>query len=421
MPVGGVSTLPVRREMDELQQVTEVVDEAPVIDSERTQQATSIDLARIAGLPSKRPNYLDFALPSPATASMQDLADGTDYRLAQTPQSGISRGGGNGFSVYGVESCINSGGMRLSIRQEAVPEFQIHRNTASAGFGRSSGRIAARTGRRNPNGTPQQARMDPTTLQNNLLTCDGTTLYHTCILEAQRRLQRNFAVTAHDTRSKPIDDFNGSNSGFSPMHQLCKRCGRSLLAFHRAHQAIACALFESSARNALLRGWNVAPIFMANSWRPFRLLAGLDVNGGNSTANDRPIPAGRNIGRSPDFFTWDLRISRRFRFAREGAALELIAEGFNLANRASFRTVNDSVGAVPLSALPHPVRAVRGRSATTPLAWIRGRRVPVAGRDEDLLVARRLQGTPMRPCPPADLKSAPHQSPAKGGGFRCRE
>ncbi|MGB9612065.1 MAG: carboxypeptidase regulatory-like domain-containing protein, partial [Bryobacteraceae bacterium] len=141
--VGDVYTLPVRMEVGELQQVVEVLAEAPVIDSERTQQATTIDRARIAELPINRRNYLDFALLSPATASTQDLADGTDYRVAQTPQSGISFGGGNGrgngFFVDGVENYINSGGVRLSVSQEAVQEFQINRNTASAEFGWSSG------------------------------------------------------------------------------------------------------------------------------------------------------------------------------------------------------------------------------------------------------------------------------------------
>lgn len=83
--VGDAFTLPVRMEVGELQQVIEVLAEAPVIDSERAQQASTIDLARITQLPINRRNYLDFALLSPATSSTQYLADGHDYRVAQTP------------------------------------------------------------------------------------------------------------------------------------------------------------------------------------------------------------------------------------------------------------------------------------------------------------------------------------------------
>lgn len=237
------------------------------------------------------------------------------------------------------------------------------------GFARISGRNLVYTGQRNPNGTPQYARIDPTLLQKNIFTYDGNTLYHAGIVQVQRRLRRNFAVAGHYTWSKAIDDFTDFNSDFSPMDQLCKRCERSLSAFHHAHRVVIHALYESPAQSALLRGWTVAPIFMANSWRPFNVLAGLDVNGDNYTTNDRPYPAGRNIGRGPNFYTWDMRLSRRFRLPREAAALELIAEGFNLANRTNFRTVNNTVGAVPLSALPQPVRAFRGPSATTPLAY----------------------------------------------------
>jgi hypothetical protein len=69
--------------------------------------------------------------------------DGSDFRVAQTPQSGISFGGGNGrgngFFVDGVESYLSSGGVRLTVSQEAVQEFQINRNTASAEFGWAAG------------------------------------------------------------------------------------------------------------------------------------------------------------------------------------------------------------------------------------------------------------------------------------------
>lgn len=237
------------------------------------------------------------------------------------------------------------------------------------GFARISGRNLVYTGQRNPNGTPQYSRIDPTLLQKNIFTYDGNTLYHAGILQVQRRLRRNFAVTGHYTWSKAIDDFTDFNSDFSPMDQLCKRCERSLSAFHHAHRLVLHALYQSPSQNTLLRGWNVAPIFMANSWRPFNVLAGLDVNGDNYTTNDRPYPLGRNIGRGPNFFTFDLRLSRRFQLAGERTALEVLAEGFNLANRSNFRTVNNTVGAVPLSALPARTQALAGASPTTPLAY----------------------------------------------------
>ncbi|MBI4889301.1 MAG: carboxypeptidase regulatory-like domain-containing protein, partial [Acidobacteria bacterium] len=141
--VGDSVALRVEMVVGAIQQQIEVDADAPVVDPERIQQANTIELARIRDLPINRRNYLDFALLAPATAATTDLVDGTDYRVAQTPQSGISFGGGNGrgngFFIDGVENYINSGGVRAALSQEAVQEFQINRNSASAEFGWASG------------------------------------------------------------------------------------------------------------------------------------------------------------------------------------------------------------------------------------------------------------------------------------------
>jgi len=115
----------------------------PVIDTERTQQANILEKQRIDNLPINRRNYLDFALLAPGVVETNDLVDSTDYRVVQTPQSGLSFGGSNGrgnnFTIDGVENYLNSGGVRSSISQEAVQEFQINRNSYSAEFGNSFG------------------------------------------------------------------------------------------------------------------------------------------------------------------------------------------------------------------------------------------------------------------------------------------
>lgn len=117
--------------------------EPPVIETERSQQANTIEKQRIQNLPINRRNYLDFALLAPGVVETTDLVDSTDYRVVQTPQSGLSFGGSNGrgnnFTIDGVENYLNSGGVRSSISQEAVQEFQINRNSYSAEFGNSFG------------------------------------------------------------------------------------------------------------------------------------------------------------------------------------------------------------------------------------------------------------------------------------------
>ena len=131
MSVSGVAT-----EVD-------VVATPPVVEPERTQQANTIESVRIHNLPINRRNYLDFALLAPGVVETNDLVDGTDYRVVQAPHSGLSFGGSNGrgnaFSVDGIENNYNSGGVRPSISQEAVQEFQINRSTFSAEIGGAFG------------------------------------------------------------------------------------------------------------------------------------------------------------------------------------------------------------------------------------------------------------------------------------------
>ncbi|QOY84906.1 TonB-dependent receptor [Paludibaculum fermentans] len=235
---------------------------------------------------------------------------------------------------------------------------------------RTSGRNLFYTGATNPNGTPVYGRIDPTLLQKNIFTYDGNSNYHAGILQVQRRMVNNLTLNAHYTWSKAIDDFTDFNSDFSPMDQLCKRCERALSPFHHAHRVVINAVYQSPAHNYILGGWNLAPIFQANSGRPFNLLAGVDVNGDNYSTNDRPFPAGRDIGRGPSYVSVDMRLSRRFRLgSSERAALEFLAEGFNLANHTNFKTVNNTVGAVPLSAIRQPITGIKGASPTTPLAF----------------------------------------------------
>jgi hypothetical protein len=240
----------------------------------------------------------------------------------------------------------------------------------SLGVARITGRNLYYTGQTRPDGTPVYGRVDPTLLQKNIFTYDGNTNYHAGILQVNRRMRRNFTLAAHYTWSKAIDDVTDFNSDFSPMDQLCKRCERSLSSFHHSHRVVINGVYQSAAKNVILHGWNVSPIFSANSARPFNILTGADINGDSYVTNDRPFPAGRNIGRGPGYVSFDLRLSRRFVFSNnEKRSIEFIAEGFNLANHTNFRTVNNTVGAVPFSSLPNPIQGIAGGSPTSPLSW----------------------------------------------------
>jgi hypothetical protein len=87
----------------------------------------------------------------------------------------------------------------------------------------------------------------------------------------------------------------------------------------------------------------LSPIVVAQSGRPFNLLLGFDANNDGNPQSDRPGFAGRNTGRGEDFYSFDLRLARRF-FVKEGRYLEITVEGFNLFNRTNFQGINNVIG-----------------------------------------------------------------------------
>jgi hypothetical protein len=240
----------------------------------------------------------------------------------------------------------------------------------SLGIARISGRNLYYTGQSTAAGIPVFGRIDPLVLQKNIFTFDGNSYYNAGYIQVNKRLRRNFAMSAHYTWSKAIDDVTDFNSDFSPMDQLNKRAEKGLSSFHHSHRFVANALFQSTADHAMLRGWNYSPILVANSARVFNVLAGVDVNNDSYVTNDRPFRLGRNVGIGPNYWAFDSRLSRRFSFSGDGRrSLEFIAEGFNLFNRTNFRTVNNTVGAIPITALPAEIKAIKGASPTSPLAY----------------------------------------------------
>jgi hypothetical protein len=141
--VGDTVNLNVALTVEQVGTQLDVTAQTPTIDTDRTQQSSTLELQTIVNLPINQRNYLDLALLTPGVSDSNTLVDSNDYRIAQTPQSGLSFGGSNGrsnaFFIDGVENYANSGGVRMSVSQEAVQEFQINRSSFSAEFGGAAG------------------------------------------------------------------------------------------------------------------------------------------------------------------------------------------------------------------------------------------------------------------------------------------
>ncbi len=124
-------------------QIVEVTTEAPVVETERGHQADTISEQYIKELPIDRRDYLTFTLLMPGVSNSTRVASDQDFRVKQTPQSGLSfygsNGRGNSVTVDGGEANDDSGGVRLTVSQDAVQEFQVNRSNYTAELGGASG------------------------------------------------------------------------------------------------------------------------------------------------------------------------------------------------------------------------------------------------------------------------------------------
>jgi hypothetical protein len=145
LTVGQQSNIPIKLAAGKIEFQVDVVGGGEVVEVNRTEQTSTVDLKQITSLPINRRNFLDYALLTPGVTSSENITDATDFRIAQTPQSGLSFGGNNGrgnqVSVDGAETIGATGGVLALVSQEAVQEFQVVRNGFSAEFGGASGGV----------------------------------------------------------------------------------------------------------------------------------------------------------------------------------------------------------------------------------------------------------------------------------------
>src|SRR5438270_9753962 len=143
LTVGQTLVIDFRLKLSEMSPQVEVSSEPPIVETERASQANTLTQEFIADLPINRRDYLSFTLLAPGVSNATQLASNQDFRVKQTPQSGLSfygsNGRGNSVTVDGGEANDEAGGVRLTLSQDAVQEFQINRSNYGADLGGASG------------------------------------------------------------------------------------------------------------------------------------------------------------------------------------------------------------------------------------------------------------------------------------------
>ncbi len=138
--VGGMAELPVTLTVAGGKEIIEVSSEAENVETSRSSTTDTVGERRIDNLPINGRNYIQFTLTD--SQVQRDSAP----NLGAAPTSGLNmsgqRGRSNLVNVDGADATDNStNGVRSTVSQEAVQEFQIISNSYAAEYGRASGGV----------------------------------------------------------------------------------------------------------------------------------------------------------------------------------------------------------------------------------------------------------------------------------------
>jgi hypothetical protein len=353
--------------------------------------------ADIAG-PFGAQQGLTVANSGPATPGQVAFVNQPGFRppIAQQASFGIEREIGPGFSISLSAIYTHTQRLPVAIDTNLLPApftsvplangstFSYRNWNTTAGGGDPIPGSPEGLPCNNPVTLFTQCFVNPFVVQNNQYTSGAYALYEGGIVEVKKRFREHFTVFGNYTFSKGFDTSTDFNSDYGPQDPTNLNLDRALSEFDQRHKLVIAGVIDSPWRQNILSGFQLAPIFEAHSGHPFNLLAGGEVNGDNHVTNERPIGAPRDTGLGPDYIDFDMRLSWQHKLG-EKSNLQFTAEGFNIANRTNYASVNNEVS--PLFGLPmsygglgettfnvrgiRPGTIVNGQAATpsTPLAF----------------------------------------------------
>lgn len=143
LTIGASVVYDIHLKVGSVQDVMNVTEAAPLIETEKTQQANTLNKVTIDSLPNLTRNFTDsvFTLPGVSNSDAPRLQN-PGYTGFLT--SGFSIGGSNGrnnlITFDGGENDYGSGQLRTpNVSVESVQEFQVNRNAFAAEFGFTAG------------------------------------------------------------------------------------------------------------------------------------------------------------------------------------------------------------------------------------------------------------------------------------------
>ncbi|MEA2692540.1 MAG: hypothetical protein QOJ16_1927 [Acidobacteriota bacterium] len=189
LTIGATLTvdLPVRVAAEEQIVVTA---EAPVIEVQRSQEASTVNERSITALPVNGRNFIDFVLTTPGVT--RDVRQGDISFAGQrgTLNSLVVDGADDNNTFFGQAlGRTGSGRAPYQFSQDAVQEFQVNRNAYSAEYGRAGGAVI------------------------NVVTKSGTNDFHGSLFDFYRDKSLNSNSYANELANQPKSPYHYNQFG----------------------------------------------------------------------------------------------------------------------------------------------------------------------------------------------------------------
>jgi hypothetical protein len=250
---------------------------------------------------------------------------------------------------------------------------------------------------------------------------NGNSWYNALTFNLSKRFSKGFEMLSSYTWSHAIDDSTDLQSPLEPQDSRFPNLERSNSVNDQRHRWVTSAVMQSGSSKSgdgffkhFISGFTLSPIVEFSSGRPFNVITATDTRldlgasqarpsvGGPTTSpfipgmtfgianvcldnSGKPFtvpgvspPAGcdgslgRNRFTSPNFFQWDMRLSKRIPLG-ERFKIDLIADSFNLFNRTNIAAVNQvcdpSAGATCSAGQPTASYDARQFQFALKLSW----------------------------------------------------
>ena len=268
--VGADAILDARLELKGMQQTVTVTTETAAIETTKTEVSQTVNQRSINNLPINGRNYINFTLINSQTT--RDVSP----TIGPAPNSGLNIGGArarsNMVSVDGADAGDNSvDGIRSTVSQEAVQEFQLILSNYNAEYGRATGgviNIVTKSGSNDTHGdifgylrnkafqsrNPFSGVVDPTTGELDPVKQAYTRVQTGFTLGGALKKDKTFYFLSYEYTQREETDFSSigaASSGTGPFGMVPVPLGPGLTVQLTPSQANAVVALENAGQATL--------------------------------------------------------------------------------------------------------------------------------------------------------------------------